>query len=220
MVALVPAAGRGLRLGADVPKAYARLRGRPLLSHAVRGLLGSRCVDRVVVAVGADDGALAEAALEDASPRVHLVTGGDERIDSVRAALDAVCGAEVILVHDAARCLVPASVIRAVVEAVRAGHRAVIPVLPVTDTVKQVDAGGVVTATVDRAALRVVQTPQGFEAGLLRRAYAAADGPATDDAGLVERLGEPVTTVPGHPHAFKITTAFDLTVAEALAGAR
>lgn len=220
MVALVPAAGRGLRLGADVPKAYARLRGRPLLSHAVRGLLGSRCVDRVVVAVGADDGALAEAALEDASPRVHLVTGGDERSDSVRAALDAVCGAEVILVHDAARCLVPASVIRAVVEAVRAGHRAVIPVLPVTDTVKQVDDSGVVTATVDRAALRVVQTPQGFEAGLLRRAYADLGGAATDDAGLVERLGEPVTTVPGHPHAFKITTAFDLTVAEALAGAR
>lgn len=220
MVALVPAAGRGLRLGADVPKAYARLRGRPLLSHAVRGLLGSRCVDRVVVAVGADDGALVEAALEDASPRVHLVTGGDERSDSVRAALDAVCGAEVILVHDAARCLVPASVIRAVVEAVRAGHRAVIPVLPVTDTVKQVDDSGVVTATVDRAALRVVQTPQGFEAGLLRRAYADLGGAATDDAGLVERLGEPVTTVPGHPHAFKITTAFDLTVAEALAGAR
>lgn len=225
MVALVPAAGRGLRLGADVPKAFVRLRGRPLLSHALRGLFGSGCVDQVVVAVGADDGGLARAALEDLTPqevtqRVRIVIGGDERSDSVRAALDAVTGADVVLVHDAARCLVPASVIRSVVEGVRAGHGAVVPVLPVTDTVKQVDDSGVVIATVDRTALRVVQTPQGFDAGLLRRAYAAADGAATDDAGLVERLGEPVTTVPGHPHAFKITTAFDLTVAEALAGDR
>ncbi len=225
VVALVPAAGRGLRLGADVPKAFARLRGTPLLSHAVRGLLGSGCVDRVVVAVGADHGVLAEAAIADAGStavtrRVQLVTGGAERSDSVRAALDVVTDAEVVLVHDAARCLVPDSVIRAVVEAVRAGNRAVVPVLPVTDTVKQVDENGVVFATVDRAVLRIVQTPQGFDPELLRHAYAAADGAATDDAGLVEQLGEVVTTVPGHPHAFKITTAVDLTIAEALAGAR
>lgn len=221
MVALVPAAGRGVRLAAGVPKAFARLRGRPLLSHAVDGLLGSGCVDRVVVAVGAGDGSLAEAAIAQtaAAHRVHLVTGGAQRSDSVRAALDAVTDAEVVLVHDAARCLVPPSVIRAVVEAVRAGHRAVVPVLPVTDTVKQVDDEGVVLVTVDRAALRIVQTPQGFDPGLLRQAYAAADGAVTDDAGLVERLGEAVATVPGHPHAFKITTAVDLTVAEALVGA-
>lgn len=225
MVALVPAAGRGVRLAADVPKAFVRLRGRTLLSHAVDGLLGSGCVDRVVVAVGADDAPLAEAAIVETAGaavagRVHLVTGGAERSDSVRAALGAVTDAEVVLVHDAARCLVPASVIRAVVEAVRGGHRAVVPVLPVTDTVKQVDGEGVVLVTVDRAALRIVQTPQGFDPGLLRQAYAMAEGAATDDAGLVERLGEAVTTVPGHPHAFKITTPVDLTVAEALAGAR
>lgn len=240
MVALVPAAGRGLRLGAGVPKAFARLRGRTLLSHAVCGLLGSGCVDRVVVAVGAEDGALAEAALadvttrdvttrdvtfgdaalSDVTPCVQLVTGGAERSDSVRAALDAAIGAEVVLVHDAARCLVPASMIRSVVEAVRAGNRAVVPVLPVADTVKEVDDDGVVIATVNRGGLRVVQTPQGFEAGLLRRAHATLAGPVTDDAGLIERLGETVSTVPGHPYAFKITTAFDLTVAEALAGDR
>lgn len=221
----MPAAGRGVRLGAGVPKAYARLRGRTLLSHAVGGLFDSGCVDRVVVAVGADDDALARAALADTTgtavvQRVQFVTGGAERSGSVRAALDTVTGAEVVLVHDAARCLVPASVIRSVVEAVRAGHRAVVPVLPVTDTVKQVGGSGVVIATVDRDMLRVVQTPQGFDAGLLRRAYATVGGPVTDDAGLVERLGETVTTVPGHPHAFKITTAYDLTVAEALAGGR
>ncbi len=220
MAALVPAAGRGVRLGAGVPKAFASLCGRPLLRHAVDGLLDSGCVDRVVIAVGAADGALAETALEGVCARLDVVIGGQQRSDSVRVALDAVDDADVVLVHDAARCLVPAAVIRAVVEAVRAGHGAVVPVLPVTDTVKQVDDSGVVIATVERAALRVVQTPQGFEAGLLRRAYATADATATDDAGLVERLGETVTTVPGHPHAFKITTAFDLAVAEALAGGR
>lgn len=201
-----------------MPKAFAPLCGRPLLRRAVDGLLGSGCVDRVVVAVGADDGALAEMALEGVSARLDVVTGGRQRSDSVRAALDAVTDADVVLVHDAARCLVPAAVIRSVVKAVRAGHRAVVPVLPMTDTVKRVDDNGVVVDTVERAALRVVQTPQGFEAGLLRRAYAAADAAATDDAGLVERLGVAVTTVPGHPHAFKITTAFDLAVAEVLAG--
>jgi 2-C-methyl-D-erythritol 4-phosphate cytidylyltransferase len=88
-------------------------------------------------------------------------------------------------------------------------------VLPVVDTVKQVDADGVVLATPDRAALRVVQTPQGFDAAVLLRAHEAGSD-ATDDAGLVERLGVPVVTVPGHPDAMKITTKFDLAVAEAL----
>lgn len=201
-----------------MPKAFASLCGRPLLRHAVDGLLGSGCVDQVVVAVGADDGALAEMALEGVTGQVAVVIGGQQRSDSVRAALDAVTGAEVVLVHDAARCLVPASTIRSVVQAVQAGNRAVVPVLPVNDTVKRVDDSGVVLHTVDRAALRMAQTPQGFETGLLRRAYAVADGAATDDSGLVERLDAAVTTVAGHPHAFKITTAFDLTVAEALAG--
>ncbi len=215
VTALVPAAGRGVRLGADIPKAFVALRGRSLLWRAVHGLLESGCVDEVVVAVAAEDAGHAAHALAGVD-RVRFVTGGAQRSDSVRAALDAVPGTDVVLVHDAARCLTPGSVIRDVVAAVRAGHPAVVPVLPVTDTVKQVDAGGAVVATVDRSALRVVQTPQGFDAALLRRAHAGAGGPATDDAGLVERLGETVTTVPGHPHAFKITTPFDLAVAEAV----
>lgn len=171
-----------------------------------------------MVAIAEGDVELASEAL--AGLETEFVNGGTERTDSVRAALDAVTGADIVLVHDAARCLTPSAVTRAVVAAVRAGHRAVVPVLPVTDTVKQVDASGTVVATVDRSDLRVVQTPQGFDAELLRRAHAASSGPATDDAGLVERLGEKVSTVPGHPHAFKITTPFDLAVAEALAGDR
>ena len=99
-------------------------------------------------------------------------------------------------------------------DAVRAGAPAVIPVLPVTDTIKQVDAAGVVTATVDRSSLRAVQTPQGFAVDVLRRAHASAGDAATDDAILVERLGIPVRTVEGHLHALKITTPFDLAVAE------
>ncbi len=215
VTALVPAAGRGVRLGADVPKAFVALRGRSLLWHAVHGLVESVCIDEVVVAVASRDVGPAAEALAGIE-RVRLVTGGAERSDSVRAALDAVPGIEIVLVHDAARCLTPSSLIRDVVAAVRAGHSAVVPVLPVTDTVKQVDSRGAIVTTVDRSTLRVAQTPQGFDAALLRRAHVGDGGPVTDDAGLVERLGETVTTVPGHPHAFKITTPFDLAVAEAV----
>lgn len=217
MVALVPAAGQGVRLGAGTAKAFVALQGRPLLWHAVRALLGCGEVGHVVVAVGDGYRQRAQDALCDLA-RVQLVAGGEQRSDSVRHALDAVPDAETVLVHDAARCLAPVSVIRAVVQAVLAGHRAVVPVLPVIDTIKQVDPAGRVVSTVDRSTLRVVQTPQGFAADLLRRAHRSPGGPVTDDAGLVERLGEPVSTVPGHPHAFKITTPFDLLVAESLAG--
>ncbi|AHH93804.1 2-C-methyl-D-erythritol 4-phosphate cytidylyltransferase [Kutzneria viridogrisea] len=219
VVALVPAAGRGERLGAELPKALVPVCGAPLLVHAVRGLLAAGCVQHVVVAAPAAHLDVVTEALAVFAPAVHVVPGGGERSDSVRLALDEamtrVPDASVVLVHDAARAFTPPEVVRAVVDAVRAGSAAVIPVLPVADTVKQVDADGLVVATPDRSALRVVQTPQGFEPALLRRAHEGATG-ATDDAGLVERLGEPVHTVPGHPHAMKITTPFDLVLAEAL----
>jgi 2-C-methyl-D-erythritol 4-phosphate cytidylyltransferase len=219
-VALVPAAGEGVRLAAGMPKAFVPLCGRPLLWHCVRALLASGCVDVVVVAVGVHHQDRARAALADAADQVMIVTGGEHRGDSVRAALHSVPDAGVVLVHDAARCLTPVSVIQAVAHAVLAGQQAVVPVLPVVDTIKQVDAGGCVVGTVDRAALRAVQTPQGFAGDLLRRAHQAPSAPVTDDAGLVEALGVPVTTLPGHPHAFKITTPFDLVVAEVLARRR
>lgn len=205
---------------AAVPKAFVPLLGRPLLWHCVQGLLRAGCVEQIVVAVSAQYRELARATLIDAAERVRIVTGGAQRADSVRAALDAVPEAEVVLVHDAARCLTPISVIQAVAGAVLAGHRAVVPVLPVVDTIKRVDPGGQVVCTVDRSELRVVQTPQGFAADLLRQAHQGATGPVTDDAGLVERIGETVATVPGHPHAFKITTAFDLVIAAAVVAAR
>ncbi len=220
VAALVPAAGQGVRLAAGMPKAFVPLLGRPLLWHCVQGLLASGCIGRVVIAVGEHHHDQARAALTEAGDAVRIVTGGVHRSDSVRAALHSVPDAEVVLVHDAARCLTPVSVIHAVAHAVLAGQLAVVPVLTVADTIKRVDSDDRVVSTLDRAALRIVQTPQGFSGELLRRAHLRASGPATDDAGLVEALGVPVITVPGHPYAFKITTPFDLAVAEMVAGAR
>ncbi len=181
---------------------------------AVDGLLAAGVVDRIIVMVPAEWVESAVALLPP-SEVVRVVVGGAERTDSVRAGLAAAPDAGYFLVHDAARALTPPALIGRIVGELRAGRRAVVPALPVVDTVKSVDTAGVVTGTPDRAALRAVQTPQGFTADLLRAAY-AADVPATDDAGLVERLGEPVHTVAGDPLAFKITTPLDLRLAETL----
>jgi 2-C-methyl-D-erythritol 4-phosphate cytidylyltransferase len=213
-VAVVTAAGSGERLGAGIPKAFVELGGRTMLEHAVDGLLGSGVIGRVVVAVPADRVSQAAALLED---RATVVEGGAERHDSVGRALAAVGDAEFILVHDAARPFTPADQIRRVVAALVDGVRAVIPVLRVVDTVKVVDANGVVLGTPERAGLRAVQTPQGFEAALLRRAYERVGSFAgTDDASLVENLGTPVHTVDGDVLAFKITTPLDLRLARAV----
>lgn len=216
---LVPAAGLGTRLGPGAPKALRELAGEPLLVHAVRGLRAAPSVGPVVVAAPAADVAQVAALL--APYDVVVVAGGAERTDSVRLALAALDpDVELVLVHDAARCLTPPSVVEAVVACLEAGAEAVVPVLPVADTVKSVD-GTTVVATLDRSALRVVQTPQGFRRSLLARAHADAGASATDDAGLVEALGVAVTTVPGDEEAFKVTRPIDLLLAEAvLAGRR
>jgi 2-C-methyl-D-erythritol 4-phosphate cytidylyltransferase len=217
-VAVVPAAGSGERLGARVAKAFVEIAGRTMLNRAVDGLLQSKVVDRVVVAVPSDKTDEAKLLL---GADATVVAGGSDRARSVRLALDAVGEAELILVHDAARALTPTSVITRVVEALAAGRPAVIPVLPLADTIKAVDANGVVIATPERAGLRAVQTPQGFHRELLLRAYQQVDDvldnlTVTDDAGLVEHLGAQVHTVDGDPLAFKITTPLDLLLAEAL----
>jgi len=211
-VAIVPAAGSGERLGAGTAKAFVSLGGRTLLEMAVDGLLASGVIERVVVA--APPQRVAEA-VELLGERAAVVAGGSERLDSVRLALAAVGDPEFVLVHDAARPLTPADQIRRVVAALSEGQRAVIPVLSVIDTIKAVDANGVVLGTPERSGLRAVQTPQGFETALLRRAYDRATA-ATDDAALVENLGVPVHTVAGDALAFKITTPLDLLLAEAV----
>ena len=215
VLAIVPAAGSGLRLGAPVPKAFVELGGVPMVVRAVDGLLGSGVVGQVVVVVPAAQVPTASS-LFPGRP-VRVVPGGADRTASVAAGLrELPPSVDVVLVHDAARPFTPPEVVRRVVAAVRSGLSAVIPVLPVTDTVKRVDADEVVTATVDRSALRAVQTPQGFRAADLVRAYAGVTDARTDDSGLVEALGDPVHTVAGDPVAFKVTTAWDLRIAELL----
>jgi 2-C-methyl-D-erythritol 4-phosphate cytidylyltransferase len=213
VVAIVPAAGSGERLAAGIPKAFCELDGRTMLECAVAGLLDSGAVDHVVVAVPADRIDQAGQLLAD---RATVVAGGADRTESVRLALSALpTTPEFVLVHDAARALTPAGMIVRVVEALRSGHAAVVPALPLSDTIKAVDANGVVLGTPERAGLRAVQTPQGFATDLLLRAYQRAGTAAfTDDASLVEHVGGQVQVVDGDPLAFKITTRLDLLLAQ------
>jgi 2-C-methyl-D-erythritol 4-phosphate cytidylyltransferase len=219
IAALVPAAGRGERLGLGAPKALTPLAGEPMLVHAVRTLAAGP-IDLVVVAIppGTADDVWAALAGAHGGAGLAVVDGGTTRSESVRRAMATLPDSvEVVLVHDAARPLVPAALVEAVVAAVEGGADAVVPGLPVTDTVKAVDDDGAVVATVDRAALRSVQTPQGFRRAVLAAVYAETGAPeATDDATLVERAGGRVLLIPGAPEAFKVTTAQDLLLAEAL----
>lgn len=226
-LAILTAAGSGSRLGRDVPKALVELDGFPLVLHAARRLAASGVVDSLVVtAPHGLAGVMTDLLAGDPHVLVpvEVTSGGPTRQASVAAGLaHAAPGDDVVLVHDAARPLVPAGLVQRVVTAVRAGHCAVVPGLPVTDTVKQVSPDGdaeLVVGTPDRSALRAVQTPQGFSRDLLVRAHrtgaaraAAEHLAATDDAGLVEALGEPVHMVAGDAAAFKITTERDLWLA-------
>jgi 2-C-methyl-D-erythritol 4-phosphate cytidylyltransferase len=202
-----------------MPKALVPLHGRPLLGWALDAFASHPDIDSVVVV--APPAAVAAVQAE-VGTRASVVAGGASRQQSVDrglAALDA--GAELVLVHDAARPLVDPSVISAVVARLREGHPAVIPVLPVVDTVKRVDSAGQVVATVDRSELRAVQTPQGFSRAVLLAAHRAAEQRSltdvTDDAGLLEALGVAVQTVPGAEVSFKITTPYDLRLAHRVA---
>jgi 2-C-methyl-D-erythritol 4-phosphate cytidylyltransferase len=213
---VVAAAGRGTRVGANVPKAFLPLAGLPLLAHALRPFLRFPGVVRVAVVV--PDPALAAGVPGCDDPRTVLVRGGAERQDSVAAGIAALGEVDLILVHDAARPLVGEDTIRAVAEAAVL-YGAAVPILPVPDTVKELDGAGFVAGSPSRDCLGLAQTPQGFRAELLRRAHAraSADGfRGTDEASLVERLGERVSAVPGSPRNFKITDALDLRRAEDL----
>ncbi len=216
------AAGAGTRLGATVPKAFFLLAGQSLLTRALVTVAECPDVSSIVIVAPASHLAAAAAAAFDARVPARVVVvvapGGTDRGDSVAAGL-AVLPDEpsVVLVHDVARALAPASLFTAVIEAVRQGHQAVVPGLPVVDTIKQVDATGLVVATPERSALRAIQTPQGFTRELLVRAHESAAGhPVTDDAALVERMGIGVHVIDGDRRALKITTPEDLVLAELL----
>ncbi|WP_327305991.1 2-C-methyl-D-erythritol 4-phosphate cytidylyltransferase [Streptomyces sp. NBC_01298] len=234
--AVIPAAGRGVRLGPGAPKALRTLAGTPMLIHAVRAMARSRAISLVVVVAPADGTAEVRRLIDEhALPErteILVVPGGETRQESVRAGLDALpADITAVLIHDAARPLVPVDTVDSVVEAVRDGAPAVVPALPLADTVKEVEPGRPgepepVVATPVRARLRAVQTPQGFDLATLRLAHEklarlSGDGEgATDDAGMVEQLGVTVVVVPGHEEAFKVTRPLDLVLAEAVLARR
>jgi len=216
---IVVAAGSGTRLGGAAPKAFVGLDDQTILRHALDGVFAGPLAQVIVVAPEALVGDALTDALAAAGDRhdlVSVVAGGETRQQSVAAGLHAVwADVERVLVHDAARALTPTAVFERVVAALEAGHDAVLPVLPVVDTIKRVDAGSVVEA-IDRSTLAAAQTPQGFLRRVIDAAYAEASADHTDDAALVQAGGVRVWTVAGDERAFKITTPADLDRARTL----
>jgi len=212
------AAGRGERLEVDRPKAFAALLGRPLLAEGLERLDASDWIDAVVVAAPpAWEEPVILLAEELAADKVaEVVTGGETRTESVRAAVERVpADAAAILVHDAARPLLADSVLERVLAPLGEGWDGAVPVLPVADTIKRV-RGDEVVETVDRSDLVAAQTPQAFVAGRLREALAREASAATDCAALVEAAGGRIKAVPGDPRLLKVTEPGDLALIEAL----
>ncbi|MFZ5863995.1 MAG: 2-C-methyl-D-erythritol 4-phosphate cytidylyltransferase [Nitrospirota bacterium] len=224
VVAIIPAAGSGVRLGGAAPKQYVALAGMPMLARTLAAFESSAVIRAVVVVAPPGDETRCRAVAIDPygwKKILAVVPGGAARQESVARGLDAVgADASIVVVHDAARPLVSDDLIRRVVDAARASGAAV-AAIPIVDTLKR--RIGDLTATVDREGLWAAQTPQAFRAELLREAVARAraDGfTGTDDAALVERLGRPVTLVAGEPENFKITRSEDLTRAEEIVAMR
>ena len=219
---VVVAAGSGTRLRGGAPKAFVGLDERSILHHALRGVFAAQEAQVVVVVPAGYEGEALTDARDAAGDRTDLITvvaGGATRQESVDTGLRALWSdVDTVLVHDAARALTPAAVFARVVGAIDDGADAVIPVLPVVDTIKRVDEQGRVVAPVDRSELAAAQTPQGFRRSVLEAALAAADADHTDDAALVAAAGHEVITVEGDAVAFKITTGPDLDRARALVG--
>jgi 2-C-methyl-D-erythritol 4-phosphate cytidylyltransferase len=220
--AIIVAGGQGTRLAGPVAKQYRRLAGVPILARTLCVFDECPAVDRLVAVVPAADiefvrrGILEPAGL---CQNVHVVAGGPQRQDSVCNGLAVVPSmGSLVVIHDAVRPLVTCETITACVDGARR-HGACIVGLPVWDTLKRISSSGCVEATLSRERVWIAQTPQTFRADLLRRAHERARSDAvlgTDDASLVERIGEAVHVVRGSPHNIKITTAEDLALAEAM----
>lgn len=225
VAAIIPAAGLGRRMQHNTPKTYLSLAGKPILVHTLEVFEIVSEVHEVVVVVHPDDLDFCQEEIIATSrfkKVLRLVPGGKERQDSVYNALKVLRKEEdeieIILVHDGVRPFVTPEQVRRVVAAARRWGGAILGI-PCQDTLKRVNAKGEVVATMDRKDFWQVQTPQAFQAPLLYRAYQEAMSRgfyATDDAALVEALGQAVMVVPGSPLNLKITTPDDLKLAEAL----
>ncbi len=221
VAALIPAAGRGRRMGAEKPKAFLSLGGVPILAHTLKRFEECRLVDEVLPLVPSGEGVFwAEEIVRrfgfKKMPRI--LPGGEERQDSVFVGLKAVQGrADWVIIHDGARPFVPPELIeRALSELSRS--QAVVAALPAYETLKEVSPGKEVLRTVDRSPLWMIQTPQAFAFPVIFRAHEKARQDCfvgTDDSSLVERLGIPVRIIQGSKFNFKITTSEDLAIAEA-----
>jgi 2-C-methyl-D-erythritol 4-phosphate cytidylyltransferase/2-C-methyl-D-erythritol 2,4-cyclodiphosphate synthase len=206
--AIIAAAGMGHRLGANLPKSLVKLIDKTLLEHAVANL--APVAQLLIVTAPAGYEAEYKKLLGE---EVEVITGGVLRSDSIRIAIAKIPNNyEYVLVHDAARALASTRLASEVINQLIRGQQAVIPTLEVIDTIKEIDNQGYVRNTLNRAALRVVQTPQGFSRSVLERAHQASED-ATDDAALVEALGIKVKTIAGEDQAFKITTKGDIKTA-------
>jgi 2-C-methyl-D-erythritol 4-phosphate cytidylyltransferase/2-C-methyl-D-erythritol 2,4-cyclodiphosphate synthase len=203
--AIIAGAGMGHRLGAEIPKALIQIQGITLLERAFTSL--SKVVDEIVITAPAGYEEQFKAIVGQSA---EVITGGVLRSDSIRVALKALSpSVESVLIHDAARALASSALAAKVLGELRSGQSAVIPVLKVIDTIKEIDRDGFVRATPDRSSLVAAQTPQGFNRQVLERAHSASDD-ATDDAALVEAIGVKVKTIEGETLAFKITTKEDI----------
>jgi 2-C-methyl-D-erythritol 4-phosphate cytidylyltransferase len=222
---LIACAGSGRRMGAERNKLLLEVAGRPVLAWTLDAALAAPVISWIGIVGQPVDQPEIEALVAAARPDrpVVWIAGGATRQESVSHGLAALPEvAESVLIHDGARCLVEPELLARCAAAVRAGQ-AVIAATPVTDTIKQVDGQGTITATPDRAGLWAAQTPQGFPVERLRQAHATASAEGwsvTDDAALFERLGWPVQVLQAPPSNIKLTTPFDLTVAAAVLAAR
>jgi len=214
---IIVAAGGSTRMGGG-DKLLLPLAGRPLISHSLACFDAHPRIDTIAV-VASEANADALRSIAAGFPKAQVVLGGKRRRDSVLCGLDALAECDIVVVHDAARPLVTSGLIDAAIDgAMDAG--AALCAVPVSDTVKRGDGSGLVRTTVSREDLWLAQTPQAFQAELLRRAHAAHDIDATDDAALVELIDAPVRLVPGNRDNVKVTTPEDLALVEALLQAR
>jgi len=214
--AVLAAAGRGERLGVDQPKAFAPLRGRPMLAESLERLEASAWIEAIVVVAPPEweEPAILLAEELGCGKVTASATGGETRAESVRLGVAEVPEeAEILLVHDAARPLLGEEVIERVLAPFSEGWDGVVPGLPLADTVKRV-RGDQVVETLPRRELVAVQTPQAFVASVLREALAGELGDAGDCAALVEARGGRVRVVPGDRRLLKVTDAADLELVE------
>ena len=220
---LIAAAGSGRRMGATQNKLLLPLSGQPVLAWTLQAALAAETIQWIGIIGQEIDRSAILALVEGASKPVAWIAGGASRQESVERGLAGLPGeARHVLIHDGARCLASPDLFDRCAEAVRGG-KAVIAATPVTDTIKQVDESGVITATPNRAELWAAQTPQAFSVDELRQGHreARANGwTVTDDASLYERLGWPVNVLDAGPSNIKVTTPFDLTVARSVLAER